>query len=91
MGRALALCGFGTQFSPELDEVGGGRLADSPQPMGGGRYGGNSGGSGGGNYGGNRYGNGGGGNYGGNGGGNGDGGSRFTPPREVSAPAEHSS
>ena len=40
VGRALALCGFGTQFSPELDEVGGGRLADSPQPMGGGRYGG---------------------------------------------------
>ena len=30
VGRALALCGFGTQFSPELDETGGGRLADSP-------------------------------------------------------------
>lgn len=53
VGRALALCGFGTQFSPELDEVGGGRLADSPQPMGG-RYGG-GGYSGGGNYGNNRY------------------------------------
>ncbi len=36
VGRALALCGFGTQFSPELDEVSGGRFADSPQPMGGG-------------------------------------------------------
>lgn len=43
VGRALALCGFGTQFAPELDEVdmrqaaaqGGiasGRFADSPQP-----------------------------------------------------------
>ena len=83
VGRALALCGFGTQFSPELDEVGGGRLADSPQPMGGGRYGGNNGGGGGGNYGGNnRYGNGGG---GGNNGG--DGSPRFAPPREVSGPA----
>jgi len=28
VGRALALCGYGTQFSPELDE--GERLADSP-------------------------------------------------------------
>lgn len=28
IGRALALCGFGTQFTPELDE--GERLADSP-------------------------------------------------------------
>ncbi len=53
VGRALALCGYGTQFAPELDEATGGRFADSPQPMGGGsRYGGNSGG-GGGNYGGN--------------------------------------
>ena len=52
VGRALALCGFGTQFSPELDEVGGGRLADSPQPMGGGRYGGGNNSGGGGNYGG---------------------------------------
>ena len=44
VGRALALCGFGTQFAPELDEVdirqagapGGisvGRFADSPQPI----------------------------------------------------------
>ena len=50
VGRALALCGFGTQFSPELDEVGAGRFSDSPQPMGGNRFGGNSNG---GNYGGN--------------------------------------
>lgn len=28
IGRALALCGYGTQFAPELDE--GNRLADSP-------------------------------------------------------------
>lgn len=28
IGRALAMCGFGTQFSPELDE--GERLADAP-------------------------------------------------------------
>lgn len=28
IGRALALCGFGTQFEPELDE--GNRLADAP-------------------------------------------------------------
>lgn len=47
VGRALALCGFGTQFSPDLDESSSGRFADSPQPMGGGRFGG---GSGGGNY-----------------------------------------
>ncbi|MCW3061489.1 MAG: hypothetical protein JWQ02_3310, partial [Capsulimonas sp.] len=31
VGRALALCGYGTQFAPELDEVSSGRLADSPQ------------------------------------------------------------
>ena len=31
VGRALALCGYGTQFAPELDEVGVGRFADSPQ------------------------------------------------------------
>ncbi|MEO7716298.1 MAG: hypothetical protein ABIY70_08840 [Capsulimonas sp.] len=30
VGRALALCGYGTQFAPELDEVAGGRLADAP-------------------------------------------------------------
>jgi hypothetical protein len=30
IGRALAICGFGTQFAPELEE--GERLADSPQP-----------------------------------------------------------
>jgi len=72
VGRALALCGFGTQFSPELDEAAGGRFADSPQPMGGGsRYGGGNGGGG----------NGGGGN---NNGGNGNGGSSYNnaPPRE---------
>ena len=89
VGRALALCGFGTQFSPELDEVGGGRLADSPYPVGGSRYG-----SGGNNYsgGGSRYGNGGGpsGGNGPNGGGSDGGGSRFSPPREVSAPRESS-
>ncbi len=86
VGRALALCGFGTQFAPELDEAGGGRFADSPQPMGGGRFGG-----GGGNY----NGGGGGGSYGGgqNTGNNrygspppsGDG-VRFTPPRESNSP-----
>ena len=89
VGRALALCGFGTQFAPELDESSGGRFADSPQPMGGGRFGG---GGGGGNYGGG----------GSNGGGSNGGGSnrygspppssegvRFTPPRESSpAPRE---
>ena len=32
IGRALAVCGYGTQFAPELDE--GDRLADSPQPNG---------------------------------------------------------
>ncbi len=39
VGRALALCGFGTQFAPELDEVdvreaaaGNGRFHDSPLP-----------------------------------------------------------
>ena len=45
VGRALALCGFGTQFSPDLDESTAGRFADSPQPMGGGRFGGGGGGS----------------------------------------------
>lgn len=30
IGRALALCGFGTQFAPEFDE--GDRIADSPLP-----------------------------------------------------------
>ena len=89
VGRALAFCGFGTQFSPELDEVGGGRLADSPQPMGGGRPGGGSYG-GGSNFGGNRYGNGGsGGSYGGNGPApGGSSGNRFTPPREEGAPRQ---
>ena len=76
VGRALALCGFGTQFSPELDESTGGRFADSPQPMGGGRFGGGGGNGGGYNGGGaNRYGS-------PPPGGNGDG-VRFTPPREA--------
>lgn len=95
VGRALAMCGYGTQFSPELDEATGGRFADSPQPMGGGRFGNSGGGNYGNGGGGNRYGNGGGsgynndrgGNYGSTSGGNG-GGSRFSPPREVSAPAD---
>lgn len=32
VGRALALCGYGTQFAPELEE--GDRIVDSPQPTG---------------------------------------------------------
>ncbi len=32
IGRALAVAGFGTQFAPDLDEVEGGRIVDSPQP-----------------------------------------------------------
>lgn len=40
IGRALAMCGYGTQFAPELEE--GPRLADSPYPVGGGnRFAGN--------------------------------------------------
>ena len=81
VGRALALCGFGTQFAPELDESGGGRFADSPQPMGGGRFGGG---------GGNNYGNGGGANRYGSpppSSGNGEG-VRFTPPRDSSPPRD---
>ncbi|MGI4787441.1 MAG: hypothetical protein ACRYFS_01180 [Janthinobacterium lividum] len=80
VGRALALCGFGTQFSPELDESTGGRFADSPQPMGGGgRFGGGSSG----------------GNFGGSGGGgngySGGGAARYgTPPRESSPPPRDS-
>lgn len=31
IGRALALCGFGTQFCPDLDETRNERYADSPQ------------------------------------------------------------
>lgn len=31
IGRALALCGYGTQFEPEFDE--GEELADAPLPM----------------------------------------------------------
>ncbi len=59
VGRALAYCGFGTQFAPELEE--GSRLADAPYGgMGGGnrpataggRYGSGNGGGGGGNFGG---------------------------------------
>lgn len=85
VGRALALCGFGTQFSPDLDESAAGRFADSPQPVGGGRFGGGGGG-------GNGY------NGGGSGGSsrygapptpNGDGGARYSPsapPQRDSAP-----
>ena len=32
IGRALAVCGFGTQFAPDLDEVPSGRVVDAPQP-----------------------------------------------------------
>lgn len=32
IGRALAVCGYGTQFAPELEEDR--RLVDSPQPIG---------------------------------------------------------
>lgn len=32
IGRALAVCGYGTQFTPELEE--GRRIVDSPQPIG---------------------------------------------------------
>lgn len=35
VGRALAYCGFGTQFAPELEE--GGRIADTSYPLGGNR------------------------------------------------------
>jgi len=38
IGRALAVCGFGTQFAPDLDETASGHTVDSPQPMGNGRY-----------------------------------------------------
>lgn len=31
IGRALAVCGFGTQFAPEFDETAQGRFVDSPQ------------------------------------------------------------
>ncbi|MDR3710185.1 MAG: hypothetical protein P4L33_17965 [Capsulimonadaceae bacterium] len=31
IGRALAVCGFGTQFAPEFDELASGRFVDSPQ------------------------------------------------------------
>lgn len=65
VGRALALCGYGTQFEPSLEETGAGRFADSPQ--------GGPRGNGGGNFGGSRT---------------DDGGSRFAPPREVSAPRD---
>jgi hypothetical protein len=43
VGRALALCGFGTQFSPELDDTstGNNRPAQNGPPMGG-RYDGNN-------------------------------------------------
>jgi len=35
IGRALAVCGYGTQFAPELEE--GDRIVDSPQPISGNR------------------------------------------------------
>ena len=81
VGRALALCGFGTQFSPDLDESSAGRFADSPQPTGGGRFGGGSSGA---NYGGgsgSTYGGGGASRYGSPPAQNGDG-ARSSPPRE---------
>ena len=31
IGRALAVCGFGTQFAPELDEIAAERFVDAPQ------------------------------------------------------------
>lgn len=73
VGRALSLCGYGTQFSPDLDEAGHGRFADSPQPMGGGRpvNGGGFNGGGGTRFGGVPP---------------SDTGPRFTPPRETTAP-----
>jgi hypothetical protein len=90
VGRALALCGFGTQFSPELDESSAGRFADSPQPMGGGRFGG---GSSGGNYGGgggngNSYGGGGAARYGSPPAQNGESNARYAPPRDSAPPRE---
>ncbi len=92
VGRALALCGYGTQFSPELDEVNAGRFADSPQGTNRGGY------SGGNNYN-NRpnsnYNGGGGNNYGSNGGSRPDSSEnspRFAaPPREISNPADNAS
>jgi len=33
IGRALAVCGFGTQFAPDLDELDAGRFVDSPQTI----------------------------------------------------------
>ena len=33
IGRALAACGFGTQFAPDLDEIDANRFVDSPQPI----------------------------------------------------------
>ena len=80
VGRALAYCGYGTQFAPELEE--GGRFADAPQ--GGNRFA----------SGGNRPGGGippaGGGMNGGGGMNNGGGYSnRAMPPRPVAAPADN--
>ena len=86
VGRALALCGFGTQFSPDLDESTAGRFADSPQPMGGGRFGG-----GGANGSGNGYSGGGGSSRYGNPPQPAGDGARYSsapPPREQSAPRD---
>ncbi len=89
VGRALALCGFGTQFSPDLDESTAGRFADSPQPVGGGRFGGGGGGS----YGGSGNGGGGSARYGAPAAQNGDG-ARYAPrdsaPPRDAAPARDS-
>jgi hypothetical protein len=38
IGRALAVCGFGTQFASEIDESDAGRYVDSPQTVRGGAY-----------------------------------------------------
>jgi hypothetical protein len=32
IGRALAVCGYGTQFAPDLDELSSGKIVDSPLP-----------------------------------------------------------
>lgn len=39
IGRALAVCGYGTQFAPDLDETTAGRVVDSPQRSRGSEYG----------------------------------------------------
>jgi hypothetical protein len=39
IGRALAVCGFGTQFAPDLEELSRGRAVDSPIPEDANRFG----------------------------------------------------